>query len=310
MTTSLCFAHITDIHISDQGDTQHVLGAQAPRLLRDTLAQFNRMDDLDFVLITGDVLDLASPAELERFTDALAILHKPWHFVPGNHDGYIDPARPGAYEPHQAVSLIDPRMISPTPHAQKACWSRTIKPGIQLVGLDSRMPDDWGGEIGMAQQAWLRDELEQHCDDLMIIAVHHPLHDLGPHNAHGLWSKFVCDNGAQVEALLDRYPNVKLVIAGHHHANQIRRRGTRLHVTTAALSGYPCVYRIMRITAEDNGWRIQTETHPAADEGTLKRAHDMILDSRIAELFAPDDPAAWCEFCLGRPEDQGFDGRL
>ncbi len=307
---SLHFAHVTDVHVSEQEQSWGAVSALTLLFLRKCFARLNALNNLDFVLITGDVLDLASPGELDQFRAALATLRKPWHFTPGNHDGFYDPQHPHAYEPHEAVALIDPRMASPEPHAQQAYWSRTVTPGIQLIGLDSRIPDDWAGEISPAQLEWLRAELDDHRDDWVILATHHPLHDLGPHNRREWRSKFICSNGKEVESLLDQYPGVKLVIGGHHHANQIRQRGHRLHVSTAALGGYPCVYRTIRLAEQDGKAHLHVETHTVADEAALKLSYDVLRDSQIARVFDEGNPDAWMSLVEGKPEDQSFDGFL
>jgi 3',5'-cyclic AMP phosphodiesterase CpdA len=317
MTHSLHFAHVTDIHISAQGDTWSTLGSAADPLLAQTIDRLNALDDLDFVLITGDVLDQAVEAELERFMALLGRLNKPWHFLPGNHDGFYHPDHPQAFAPHEAVPRIDPRMASPRPDAQRARWSRPVAEGVQLIGLDSRMPDDWGGHVDAAQMAWLQDELEAHRDSLVIAAVHHPLHHLTELSRQPLWSRFVCSNGAQIEALLDQHPNVKLVLSGHHHAQQIRVRGTgsharssRLHISTGALAGYPCVYRTVRVREQEDGWRTQVETHSPADDGVRKLSFDLLEEANVARHFNPHDLTAWAAFVAGEPHDQTFDGVL
>lgn len=310
MSLSLHFAHITDVHISDNDRTWGTLGALSDHLLAVTIAQLNALDDLDFVIITGDVLDMATSPELERFTGLMRSLHRPWHFIPGNHDGYYHPEHPEAFAPHEAVPVIDPRMAEPVPHAQKAHWSRPVAEGARLIGLDSRKADSWGGEINGAQMAWLFDELEAHRRETIIVAVHHPLHNLTPKNMEPWWSNFICDNARQVEMLLDAYPNVRMVLSGHHHANQMRRRGGRLHISTAALSGYPCTYRTIRLEQVDGGWHAQVRTHTPADEATLKAACDLLLESDIARRFNRDDPEAWAEFAAGGSEDRAFEGLL
>ncbi len=310
MASSLHFAHITDVHVSEHERSWGTLGTLAERLLRKAIAHLNTLDDLDFVLFTGDLLDRATPPELERLMAALGTLHKPWHLVAGNHDGYLDPQHPEAYAPHEALPLIDPRMADPPPEAQRACWSREVGTGMRLIGLDSRKPDTWAGEVGAEQLLWLMEELDAHRRDLILIAVHHPLHYLTPRNIAPWWSNFICTNGQQVEMLLDAFPNVRLVLSGHHHANHISRRGGRLHISTGALGGYPCMYRTIRLEQVGDGWRVQVSTHLAADEEEHKLALEALLESPIARRYKADDPSAWAQFVLGRPEDRTFEGVL
>jgi Icc protein len=310
MTTTLHFAQLTDIHLTRAPHTWGTLGTESGDLLRQTIAELNQTVDLDFVLITGDAIDAATSEEIELFNSIMKGLEKPWHFVPGNHDGYNDPNHPETLPAHEATPLIDPRLAAPVPYVQKAYWSRPVKPGVQLIGLDSRMDDTFNGMIDADQIAWLERELEAHRDELALIAAHHPLYDLNPINKREWWCNFICDNGKEVEAVLDRYPNARMVLTGHHHANQIRRRSGRLHVSTSALTGYPCTYRTVRLTRQGDGWRVQVESRSPASDGLVKKAYDLLAKSEIARQFAPDDPASWADFCAGGPEDRSFDGLL
>jgi Icc protein len=310
MPPTLTFAHLTDIHISQSAESWASLGPLAEVLFAKTIDELNAMPALDFVLITGDVLDGATPSEVARFHELIARLEKPWHFVPGNHDGYYDPEEPQALPPHEAVASIDPRLADPPPAAQLAKWSRPIADGVQLIGLDSRISDDWDGVIEPAQLDWLREELIVHRNKMVIIAVHHPLYNLMPLNAEPYWSNFICRNGAEVEALLREFPAVKLVLAGHHHAHQIRARDGFLHVSTAALSSYPCVYRLVTLTEENGAWQAAIETCSPADEAQLGLALEHMMTSRTAELFNPDDRMAWPLFLAGGPDDQSYEGPL
>jgi predicted phosphodiesterase len=311
MGISVHFAHLTDIHISERHQSFSTVSTLAAELFAEAVRLLNGIDDLDFVMITGDVLDTASRAEVEQYRDIVADLHKPWYFIPGNHDGFIDANFPDAMLPEEAVTLIDPRMADPTPYAQHAWWSRMIHPGVLLIGLDSRLADDWSGEVSPPQMEWLARELEDHKDDLVILTVHHPLHALGEHNFRGRFVKFICTNGEEVEALLDRYPNVKMVISGHHHANHMSfAKNGRLHVCTTALSGYQCVFRTIRLTQVDAGWKISVLTHSTADPHDVEKAYKVALADMMAHEYNPDNPEAWVDFCAGRPEDLTYDGIL
>jgi 3',5'-cyclic-AMP phosphodiesterase len=312
MANSVHFAHLTDIHISERKQSWSTVSTLAAELFTEAVRLLNQIDDLDFVMVTGDVLDTASRAEVSQFRDIIGALNKTWYFIPGNHDGFIDPNFPNALLPEQAVALIDPRMAEPTPYVQHGWWSRAIGPGVRLIGLDSRLAETWAGVVSQPQMDWLKGELDQHTNDLVILTVHHPLHALGEHNFRGRFPNFICSNGAEVEALLDHYPNVKLVLSGHHHANHISfsKGGKRLHVCTTALSGYQCIFRTIRLTPVDSGWHISVMTHSTATPQELQKAYEVAMADNMAREYNPDNPAAWVDFCAGRPEDLTFDGVL
>jgi 3',5'-cyclic-AMP phosphodiesterase len=309
MAQPFMFAHITDVHMTEPPrDEWQAIGLDGQRLLRETFEHLNTIDELDFVLITGDVLNLATPGELEDYLEVLQILEKPWHFVPGNHDGYIHESNPLALQPDEAASAIDPRLAEYNADSNCAFWSREVLPGIQIIGLDSRIVNDWAGEIRPQQLDWLRRELDR-CSyqDLVIVAVHHPVHKLGPHNEREWWNKFVLSNGRPVERLFDIYSNVQLVISGHHHCNHITIRNHRMHLVTAALTGFPCSYRTIRMKPTPDGWHARIETHVAADQITLNEAEELLLASPTARQFDAINPTAWLAFCAGTEKDLEFD---
>jgi len=307
--SSFHFAHVTDVHINQEGDAWQTLGGEAPRLLQETFDQLNQIPDLDFVLITGDVLDHATHGELDAFMEVLQTLEKPWHFVPGNHDGFVHESNPFALRPAEVMQTIDPRLADFDPDANRAFWSREVLPGVQVIGLDSRVSNDWGGVISPPQLDWLRRELDSSSyQDCVIVAVHHPVHKLSPVNEREWWNKFILSNGRIVERLFDIYSNVQMVLSGHHHCNHITLRNHRMHMVTAALTGYPCSYRTIRMQPTPDGWHAQVETHTIADPDTLALAENLLLESKTARDFDALDPSAWVLFCEGSEKDQEFDG--
>lgn len=313
MPRSVHFAHITDVHISDRDQSWSTVVTLAPDLLRASLDHLNQIDDLDFVFLTGDMLDTGTRTEAESFVKILSTLKKPWHFIPGNHDGFVDPSYPDALKPEEAVMLIDPRMGQERiPAAQRSYWSRSVKPGVHLIGLDSRLAEDWAGMIDATQLVWLADQLEQHRDDLVIVGVHHPIYPLGPHNVRGRFPKFICSNGPEIEALLDRYPNVKMTVSGHHHANHISyaSQGHRVRLCSTALSGYQCIYRTVRVSETEKGWHMQVTSHEIGGPETVQIAYQIAMKDKMAQEYDETDPTSWVRFCAGRPEDLTLDAVL
>ena len=67
---------------------------ESPRLLEDAVAQINEQKDIDFVMITGDLIDKPLEKELSAVLPYVQKLNYPWYFAFGNHDrcigGYLD----------------------------------------------------------------------------------------------------------------------------------------------------------------------------------------------------------------------------
>lgn len=277
----LHFAQISDIHISSLGDHDELLSGQSVEILTRTLVDLNKIDDLDFVLITGDLFDRADHVEFSQFQQVIRILQKPYFIIPGNHDRGSIYSDMGLTR-HQFAQAFNPQYKErpAAPEAQAGYWSVSVHQYVQLIGLDSTRDEDWGGSIDALQKNWLKGELAKHPDKLVIVAIHHPLHQLAPIDAHPDWRNFVCDCGPELLALLDGYPQVKLVLTGHHHLTKVDRLGSRLHIACPAICIYPCAYRTFRLRQQsDDCWQVAWQTHPAADKVVQDEAQEMMIET-------------------------------
>ena len=281
MTDALHFAQISDIHISSLGDHFDMLSGRSANFLSGILANLSQIDDLDFVLITGDLLGTANQEEFDRFQQVICTLKKPYYIIPGNHDRREVDSIDGLTR-YQFALHFNPQLRSrpTTPEAQVGYWSVTVSPCVQLIGLDSTRDEDWGGIIDAAQFEWLKRELEIHSGKLIILAVHHPLHALAPIDHQPKGANFVCDNGLEVLTLLDRYPQVKVVLTGHHHLAKVDTFDRRLHLACPAVAIYPCAYRTFHLNRQSNGtWSLQWQTHLATNRATIAEARERMISA-------------------------------
>ncbi|MBE9600086.1 PQQ-binding-like beta-propeller repeat protein [Pedobacter sp. MC2016-24] len=71
------YAFVTDTHVgTDTGEED----------LRRTVNDINQQNDLDFILVTGDVTEMGTKLEIKLAREVLGGLKKPWYVIPGNHD--------------------------------------------------------------------------------------------------------------------------------------------------------------------------------------------------------------------------------
>ncbi len=73
------FAFISDTHIGSPD-------GKAEEDLRRTVADINQMTDIAFVVITGDITELGTNAEIRLAREILSQLKVPYYIIPGNHD--------------------------------------------------------------------------------------------------------------------------------------------------------------------------------------------------------------------------------
>src|SRR5215211_3639395 len=73
------FAFISDTHIGSPNGL-------AEEDLRRTVRDINAMNDIAFVVITGDITELGTDEELRMAKQILDSLDVPYYIIPGNHD--------------------------------------------------------------------------------------------------------------------------------------------------------------------------------------------------------------------------------
>lgn len=305
MMTNLHFALISDIHISSLGNHHDLLSGQSADILANILAHLNQIEDLDFVLITGDLFDVANQAEFDQFQAVIRTLKHPYYLIPGNHDRRKADQSEGLTR-RQFAQYFNPQIDDrPTaPEAQVGYWSISVHPEVQLIGLDSIRDKDWGGVIDALQVEWLKAELAAHANKLILVAVHHPLHKVAPIDEHPDWSNYVCDNGPDILALLDQQPQVKVVLTGHHHLTQVDKLAQRLHIANPSICIYPCAYRTLRLHKNGGQWQLEWQTHKATDEKTIAKAHQVMLTGWQEIGFEADFVKEMAAIAFGRNHDR------
>ncbi len=224
----LDLAHITDVHLGPlpQARMVELMSKRAfgylswhrrrHRLHRldalDALARDLAGDPPDHIAVTGDLVNIALPAEFEQAARWLAATAEPDRLtlVPGNHDAYAGQS----YRAHW--SRWHPYMCGDDPGtAGQFPFVRRINQQVALIGLSSAVPSGVGfatGQLAPAQlEALDRALAELGAEGLCrIVLLHHP--PLGPliRRRRGLR-----DEAALRAVIRDR--GAELILCGHEH---------------------------------------------------------------------------------------------
>ncbi len=226
--------------------------------------------DVDHTICTGDLVNLALPAEFERVRGMLAAQFAPDDLtvVPGNHDVYQrDAAREARFE--TAFGDYMPQAVSRPVDGARYPVVRLL-PGLAIVGLSTAVPTPAfmaTGTVGPAQlktaaQIFSSPELG---DRFRLVMLHHPLlpdatRPLDP-------MRRLTDAPAAVDVLRAGRPD--LVVHGHNHVF-VRNRlpGTDVPLIQVAAgsrrkAGHMGEFNVYRL-AEG---RLQAITRHIYDEG-------------------------------------------
>ncbi|MBW4655221.1 MAG: 3',5'-cyclic-AMP phosphodiesterase [Kaiparowitsia implicata GSE-PSE-MK54-09C] len=196
-------AQITDTHLFAEGDRQLKGIATADALAAVLRAVDRLMPRPDVLLLTGDLSQDETAASYDRLRSLVAPLGIPTYWIPGNHD------IPVVMEP-----ILQGEPFFSAKQLQHQEWT--------LLLLNSAVVGQTAGVLSDRSLTWLDQHLQQGRDRPTLIALHHPPFAIG-----SAWMDSIgLQQPEQLFAVLDRHPQVKVVLFGHiHQAVEAERQG-------------------------------------------------------------------------------------
>lgn len=185
-----------------------MLGCPTDGTLQAVLASVRELPaSPDLLLLTGDLSQDETQGSYERLVALLRPHAVPTYWLPGNHD-----------VPVVMEQVLCESPLSTDKSFQVGNW--------HFILLSTQASGRVEGHLTPASLAWLETELQQHPDRPTLIALHHPPCSIG-----SAWMDAIGLQDPQaLYAVLDRHPQVKLVIFGHIHQafSEVRRGVTYL----------------------------------------------------------------------------------
>ena len=160
----------------------------------------------DLALLTGDLVQDATPETYDRLAGLLATLPCPAYCLPGNHD-----------EPR----LMAARLGAAGIHTQDCIEAG----GWRILCLDSTISRSPGGRMAIAELEKLQRLLAEDSESPVLIALHHH-----PIPSNSAWMDTMqLENAEAFFAALEGHPCVRGVVFGHvHQAMDTTFNGLRL----------------------------------------------------------------------------------
>ncbi len=259
---SIRLAVFTDLHIGATTRKRwhnQFLSDHPETTASQVVDQVNRAGP-DIAIITGDLTDTSSNAELVTARSVLDRLNAPWIVCRGNHDVTEAEDRTPferVFSDRTAVGLVASSIL-PLPD------------GVAMIVFDAEWrteSDQWRVFVPDRQLQSTLAALDAHNPDVLIAICHFPfvrqseyVREQSPNgegkNAGTLW-----DGEQTLERLVER-AGYTLALTGHQHFHHITSGAAWLHCTTASLVEYPAEYRIIDI----RDGRIEITTHPGAPD--------------------------------------------
>lgn len=208
MPRPVLLAQITDLHIG--GNENGV--DPVPRLEAVVEAIRALPNEVDAVLVSGDLTHDGGPEEFRAVRELLQRLEVPLHVLPGNHDDR---------------ALVREEFGLPGVGHEPVNYSVDVGE-LRLVVFDSVVPGQDCGRYDSPWVPWLDSELRAQPDRPTLLAMHHP----PMATAVQEWDGINLEPG-QREVLADlvaRHPQLRAIVGGHLH-----------RTAASALAGCPVI---------------------------------------------------------------------
>lgn len=267
MVSPFQFAIISDPHVTLPHTNRaypnqfHWVEASIPALeqILETLAA----EPLDFLLLPGDLTQHGERDNHHWLVNRLSQLPFPVYVVPGNHD--VITAK-GCDHTISLPEFADLYGAFGYGQGEQPYYHQELVPGVHLVGLNSIAFDQQGqqlqvGYIDEMQLQWLADTLGALRGEWVIAMVHHNVLEHMPGQAtHPMGQRYIIQNrGALIDCL--KAGQVRLVLTGHLHVQDVTELDDLWAVTTGSLVSYPHPYRrVSVVPAETGALQVQITT--------------------------------------------------
>lgn len=184
--------------------------SQFDRVLETVHARFA---DADRLIVTGDLTHDGLPTTYETLRSLLADWFPRLRVIPGNHDD-----RPAMRE------IFGARI-------QDAAGRHVFVDDVGdwiLIGLDSLLPGEVRGALGVDQLAWLKSQLRLRPQKPTCLFLHHP-----PVRVNSAWlDQIGLEDAAALRDILHASPQVRAVSCGHVHQERTTIEGSLVVLTS------------------------------------------------------------------------------
>ncbi len=204
-SSEFAFVQLSDTHIVAESPVS--AGYDAAAYLSDAVAAVNALEpEPAFVVVTGDLCHAGSRAEYERFAELAGALRAPYYVLPGNHDNVA-----------RLRGALPPRSFG---GVERGAFAYAVDAGgVRLIALDSTAPRAFGGSLDDERLDWLAAALADEPSRPTVIALHQP-----PFRTRMHYVDVLPYPGAdRLRAIVERNPQVALLIGGHIHCVRAAR---------------------------------------------------------------------------------------
>jgi Icc protein len=238
-------AFIADTHVSFGQKNSWILHNESFLIFQDTIKTLNKNENFDFIVFGGDLLENKDNelSDLPIVLDVLSELNTPFYIIPGDRD--VDLSKN-----YTKRDFLD-EFNNSFEDSEKTFWITEPVPNVVLIGLDTTITNNFSGSISQNQLLWLDNTLKNNKDKFTIITMHHPAFPVESSKESLIWKDFLLLNSSDFQQIIQKHPQVNLVISGHHHLNFTKKSKGSVFVSSPSIVTYPNSYTVIEASPKE-----------------------------------------------------------
>ncbi len=223
------FVQVADAHLSVASDySQEVLKA--------AVDDINSLENISFVVFTGDNIDSSKYENLEAFLKIINKLNVPYYLVFGNHDVF----KSSGLSKARYLEIVRSHNWFYRPSKPNYVFKRGEFVFIVLDGAKETIPGS-NGYYKAATLEWFDQQLTKYKKKHVVVFQHFPIIPPTEERSHQVYKP------EDYMAVLNRHDNVIAIVSGHYHTNKEKMENGVYHVNSPSLIGVTNPYKIIDI---------------------------------------------------------------
>ena len=223
------FVQVADPHIA-------VKNNYSINVLKATIDDINKLDNISFVVFTGDNIDSSNMENHLAFLKIINKLKVPYYIVIGNHDVF----KSNGVSKKEYIAAIKRHNWLYRPSKPNYVFKRGEFVFIVVDGAKETIPGT-GGYYRPRTLDWLDKQLTKYKNRKVVILQHFPILQPIESKTHRVYMP------ENYYAVLNRHNNVIAIISGHYHINKEKMENGIYHITSPCVLTPPNPYKIIDI---------------------------------------------------------------
>jgi 3',5'-cyclic AMP phosphodiesterase CpdA len=232
-TKNIKFVQVTDAHLSASSE-------YTQKVLKSAVADINTLQDVSFVVFTGDNINNPDEKNLKAFLKIVKKLKVPYYIAIGDHDVY----KANGLSKVRYYDMIHENNWFMYRHQPNFKFKKKGFVFLIVDGAKEIIP----GSVGYYREGtleWLEQELVKNENEDVIIFQHFPV--VYPDNSEASVKSHKTYKVEEYKELLDKHHNVLAVLSGHFHSNSENMTNGVYHISTPSLIALPQSYKVIDI---------------------------------------------------------------